>query len=506
MRRTGGAGNCAARVRKRNGKSLGVVTIRFLTGFLLLLVPVARGSLIVDRAPEARAIAEVFIDSGDVRVEWDLRDGKPEPKLVIQAAGKRPDRVTIAPPPNAEPKRIAVVVYHRGLPVSDLHYLEGEETVVLDWQDAWRSRFLDPRLRRTYDTPVGVFLYVGRYEVRVEILGRPIDFGIQRIDPAAVQGQVTAFLDGRWRLTVDGETVRPPLDRCQFLERRLRATTAVAAPGPDEVRSSTLGVVYRLRRDRLPERVELEWSAFPENLPRLAAAVTEDFFMEPAVLDRQNNVLRWQRSQLEAEAVPRPVVPSPGLRLPGYVAPVSGVLLVLMLGWIVWKRVAGRGPARWELMGVFLLGALVAVTMARHGADVPKEPVARRIVGGLIENIYHAFDYPDDEAIYDALAQSISGDYLRDAFLEVRRALEVERTGGASIRVREVTVEETHSSALPDGRGFRTNARWTVAGSVAHWGHIHARRNRYSGVISIEPIDGAWKITGLELDEEERLY
>ena len=44
-----------------------------------------------------------------------------------------------------------------------------------------------------------------------------------------------------------------------------------------------------------------------------------------------------------------------------------------------------------------------------------------------------------------------------------------------------------------------------VVGSVGHWGHIHQRRNRYTAEFTVRPVDGAWKIMGLELLDEERL-
>jgi len=40
-------------------------------------------------------------------------------------------------------------------------------------------------------------------------------------------------------------------------------------------------------------------------------------------------------------------------------------------------------------------------------------------------------------------------------------------------------------------------------GTVGHWGHI--RQNQYEANIIVEPVDGAWKITGLELLEEKRI-
>ena len=42
-------------------------------------------------------------------------------------------------------------------------------------------------------------------------------------------------------------------------------------------------------------------------------------------------------------------------------------------------------------------------------------------------------------------------------------------------------------------------------GSVSHRGHIYIRKNQYEADITVEPVDGAWKITNLELLEEKRI-
>ncbi len=42
-------------------------------------------------------------------------------------------------------------------------------------------------------------------------------------------------------------------------------------------------------------------------------------------------------------------------------------------------------------------------------------------------------------------------------------------------------------------------------GTVGHWGHVHTRRNLYDAIVTIEAVDGAWKITDLEVIEENRI-
>ena len=38
-----------------------------------------------------------------------------------------------------------------------------------------------------------------------------------------------------------------------------------------------------------------------------------------------------------------------------------------------------------------------------------------------------------------------------------------------------------------------------------HWGHIHRRTNLYDAAITIEPVDEVWKITAIELHQEQRV-
>jgi len=40
---------------------------------------------------------------------------------------------------------------------------------------------------------------------------------------------------------------------------------------------------------------------------------------------------------------------------------------------------------------------------------------------------------------------------------------------------------------------------------VGHWGHVHQRVNRYDADLTVEVIDGAWRITELDVLQEERL-
>ena len=95
---------------------------------------------------------------------------------------------------------------------------------------------------------------------------------------------------------------------------------------------------------------------------------------------------------------------------------------------------------------------------------------------------------------------------LLDAVLVLLGRRAVTQAGGARARVKEVTIEDVDIHPLEDRPpGLRFRAKWTALGTVGHWGHIHTRENYYEADIDVEPKDGVWKITGLELLEEKRI-
>jgi hypothetical protein len=149
------------------------------------------------------------------------------------------------------------------------------------------------------------------------------------------------------------------------------------------------------------------------------------------------------------------------------------------------------------VFGVSLPAGLRSVRLTDEDTQV--------VLGGLLLNVYKAFDYRDEEVIYDALARSASGDLLTDIYLETRRSLELANQGGARAKVKSVDVVDATNEPLGGERGFRTRATWNVAGSVGHWGHVHQRVNQYEAELTVQVIDGAWRITDLEVLQEERL-
>ena len=132
------------------------------------------------------------------------------------------------------------------------------------------------------------------------------------------------------------------------------------------------------------------------------------------------------------------------------------------------------------------------------------EGAARGVVAGLLTNVYRSFDFRAEGDVYDALERSVDGELLRDVYLEMRRGLVLASQGGASARVKDVELIEL-GTLRSDGPGLHAEATWRVRAAVGHWGHIHERRNEYRAHLALAPIDGQWKLVGVEILDEVRL-
>jgi hypothetical protein len=201
------------------------------------------------------------------------------------------------------------------------------------------------------------------------------------------------------------------------------------------------------------------------------------------------------------------------LKLP--LASLLCLLVLIPLGFQIRRRRQNGGaiglPAGLlilALAGSVLLYPFLKVAVAKPAVMAPKmtEKEAVVVLNNLLKNVYRSFDFREEDDVYDRLATSVSGDLLSEIYLQNRKSLVVTQAGGARARVKTVEIQEVGVKPLTGHPlGLLFEARWTALGTVGHWGHIHTRQNWYHANVTVEPVDGAWKITGLELLEEKRI-
>jgi hypothetical protein len=439
----------------------------------------------------------------------------------------QPDSVSIAPPlRNGTGRAIAnvgFVAYHNNLPVTEFRYLSAEETLDLDWQDCWYSRFRNPNLRRQFDSPISVFLYIEPFEVRKEIVIRPVDLQkwidldidlnstITVADQPALKRQVAEFLKDKQPLNVDGRQVTGELDRIHFIRRTLRKTGVIY---PDEdlpAVSATLGVIFVYPIESLPKQVSLTWDLFDEKIKQVPASATDEAGGFPWTLTPTDPALTWDNFLTNPTIPAMRAVPAPQPRSE-YSLPLITILFIVAALWAIVSFAAVEGrqrrTSRLIVAGIALALGLLSLSVARINVSNPFEPFvqvtnrqADEMVESLLHNMYHAFDRRQEGLVYDQLAVSLDGSLLRDVYLRTRQQICLTELGGAQVKIDQVNVL-ANKLVSSDAGGFDCRCSWTVGGTVGHWGHLHRRQLGYEADFRIEHVGDAWKITALQIVDQ----
>ena len=478
-------------------------------------------------ADGSRLDGDVLKIGPETRVRRDAVTGDPLPadqdesEVVILATlvypyEERPQTLTLSAPTRTGPVSVGFVLYHKGVAVNDFRFLSNGITVNLDWEDPWYSAFKTRSMRRQYFSPMAGFLYVEPFEVRKEIILRPkdvqswTDLGLESVETITpgmqelVKSGIVDFLADKFAVTIDGQLVEGVIDRVNFLDRTLRSSVVVDGQDIDLL-PATVGVIYVFPTEGLPQLVEMEWDLFTERMPLVPASTVDQAGPLPTFLEEGFSTLKWENF------LKNPELPTlMEIRLPP-------TTFQLMARWGQWVFAAAalsclalvaRRRAQGSSSPMVLTTALCVLLAAGSAwawRNVQLNPErTQELVGGLLHNVYRAFDYRGEETVYDVLARSVSGDLLADVYLETRQGLVLANQGGAQVKVKDIEMRE---SRLLDNspEHFTVEAHWNVFGSVGHWGHIHQRTNAYQANMTVTDVDGAWKLTTLEILQEERL-
>ncbi len=452
-------------------------------------------------------------------------------ELVYPFRGRTPKSLTISPPLDSDGRPLAsigFIAFHKSVPVIDFRYLGAPSTLTLD-KDPWYSKFDNPTLSRHHKDALMSFLYVEPYEVRHEILTRVKDLSawmdlglrgdeyieVDELEP--LKQRIGEFLLTKNPVTVDGKALKPILDRTNYLRVGLNGVQILETPERLDVASAIVGVIITYITDGIPQEVDVDWQLFTDQIQRVPATSVDPAGPLPTFLTPDDHVHAWKNYLKDYEVPtvqPIEVAGSLGaIRIPVFSLLCFAGLLATA-GWAVANQ-RRRKPLRLPLA----IGALcviagaaaypfASVTVGRPAllAGDIDDARATKLLQTLLQNVYRAFDFREEEDVYDKLALSVGGNLLADVYLQNRRSMSIQQAGGAQAKVKEVVVEEASAERLDaSGVSYALHGRWTVLGTVGHWGHVHQRKNRYDAVLTIAAQDGVWKIVGLELNDEQRI-
>ena len=372
---------------------------------------------------------------------------------------------------------------------------------------------------RSLDDPAILFLTVEPAEVRIEVLLRLADFvGPLRIEGTPrstvavdVQSEINKramrLLSRRLSVQIDDTVVAPTVERADFVSVGATGVTTWTEPQPQILEETVIGLTYTFEPVQSPSRVNVRWTGLPEHIESVPAVWAEPGAGGRSVFTPELPEISWEgelsdvfSTSVSAVAVEPPRWPVPSLALFG--------LALLTWFWLAKRGLLWRTLAWTSVVAGVLLYPFVRppISLAVAGQMVPSEAETARIIEGMLTNVYRSFELRGEEAVYERLSFSVTGDQLTEVYLENRRALELENRGGARARVNDVEVLEIGERVREGSGDYRALATWTVAGSVSHFGHVHFRQNRYDAYIRFVAQDGTWKIREIEILSERREY
>ena len=136
---------------------------------------------------------------------------------------------------------------------------------------------------------------------------------------------------------------------------------------------------------------------------------------------------------------------------------------------------------------------------------MPSDTEAKRILQGLLLNTYRAVMLENDEETYEVLARSVDGEFLSEVYLQNREAFRGNSPDAALSFIDRLDVKSIESKTRLENGAIAIVANWDVFGSVLHWDHIHFRCNTYKAVVTIAPAEDYWKLTHVQVLEEQRV-
>jgi len=369
------------------------------------------------------------------------------------------------------PAIVDLVVTREGLPPEPATRIPGDETVetvAFDWNEKSQSitrDYAETKAREeekrkqnmgfTSYSATYIFVYIQNEEVRVEILmplltlemWQPIaranpDF-IDVSEQLKARERLENFLTQQNEVKIDGVVVKPKLDRLDFYGVDFKDFAMRAEARRLSAWTARVGAILKYSTKGAPGHVELKWSLFNHEMLAARAVIF--------AYDKGSRFTFYPREPI----------------------------------------------FKWDNPGAPPLPAATLISTSMKSREA--------VAASLLRNVYRAFDYQSESDIYDALARSVQGDLLTDLYLKIRQGLIVQEQGGAVARVQEVKIVKADLVEEKTKNGFAEHVTWQVEGTVEHWGHIHTRVNEYSATLEIEPAEGSWKITDMNVSRQSHV-
>lgn len=469
---------------------------------------------------------------------------------------KPPEFITVQQNMVAEgallPSELKILLKQAGSDTPYMHMMKpgAPETFRFDWDkpilstdasekewEVWFEEQREKNLGITSYSSVYSFIYITTHEVRHEVLiplatlatlmeiERRDESFLDIDEQAAAAKQIEDFFSIGNPVLIDSVEVQPVFDRVDFYGLDLRDFAVQAEKRKISMANGRVGVIMSYSTKGAPTEVEVTWDKFNNAIKSVDTVVFAYDKIEKTQFSMflENNTFQWvapERKPLPAIVDVSSTVDLESLKPSVIHLPVittafiacALLLLVISFRFKLNTKKASIAVTALVIVGLALFRFL-SVELPNPLAEKPIFEIsnedATQVFAQLHKNMFRAFDYHNESDVYDALSKSVDGELLRQLYLDINQSLKVKEQGGAIARVNEVNLLEGQKSRsainpndeLPE---FDYACKWNLIGTIEHWGHIHERENKYDANFKIQLKDDAWKITEMQVNNEEQ--
>ena len=369
-------------------------------------------------------------------------------------------------------------------------------------------------------TPVMVYLSIEPYEVRQEVLvevKEAIRFlnleYLSQVIPIAEQEKVKGSLGDlvldKSSIAIASEYMKPADVITNFVRLSRGGVYIREAPIEESLDESIISITLIYDIESFPDSLHFDWLLFGESVEIVETSIADPHGAFTINLDAENHSIKWE-SRLSGFHLPAvgPIV------IERYPLPLVSIILFLWIIVILLYLFARKKTVQlksWMLMVLVIAFVIYPMVRMKPAAPFmpewkPSEERTSIIFNDLLSNIYRAFDRRNESDVYDRLEMSVTNNQLTDIYMQNRQSMALENRGGARAKVDDVNIQEVFDIKRDKNGGYVADARWTVRGSVNHFGHTHYRQNQYRALVSFGVYDENWKVSNIEILDTRRLY
>lgn len=349
---------------------------------------------------------------------------------------------------------------------------------------------------------------------------------MDRLEPAELSAMVGRVFAQRCPVSIDGVVV-PPTVLGAKVDMSNSRQPARRFPEAQVLEKGTLKFFARYETKGPPSRVTIDWSIYANEYDADGEPIHGDAGLQVvAVIEakgqEQISLLTPQQPSYIWSAEDVPASPS-DLQVRAQVHrdvtayPTLTILILLIGGSVVLFKWRHSRRVPWVAVTVTVGLSAVAWPFAQTHIssptyiNAPSDEEQLAIFESLHRNIYRAFDYTDEGAVYDALAQSVAGPMLETIYNDVYQSLIIREEEDALSKVVRVEIENMVLLPIENDTGmlgefpYRVRCMWEVDGLVTHFGHSHARTNAFEAIYTVSSMAAQWRIIDAEVLQQRRV-